>query len=265
MPSSAQLRQRDEEVSLRETLCLLRAGGRRTTQDPPLGTRSSAAQTCFAPCASTCPHARRRSRASEAVRAVQRFPCPPRHLRSKHLSSPGAGEAFLLEGKQFTPSLALPARLLAVTHCHSKRQQDQAAEPRGWTDLLHEAERGQAHACMPAAEPARVRVHRQESSRNKVRGDTPPHAQMGDGAGSPAASVVFILPVPASAPSLPRREVPAPGLSAQSVSPDSWDPVLRAAAPAVWLVPAPSSLAGLPAMGSAVLAASKGTCWEERW
>lgn len=85
------------------------------------------------------------------MHALQCFLCLPWHLRSKNLSSPVAGKAFLLEGKLLMLSLALLALLLAVTHSYSKRQQDQAAggakhrEPRGWTDVPHKAEGGQAH------------------------------------------------------------------------------------------------------------------------
>lgn len=196
MLSSARLRHGHKEVRLRESLGLRGAGGRRTTWDPPPQDMLWAQrQARSAPHADTCPRARRRRRSSEATHALQGSPW---HLRSKGLSSPVAGKGFLLEGKLLPPSLALPTPPLAVTHSYSKRQQDQAAGAPG-LDRPAARSRGRAGTHMHA----RVRVHRQESSRNKVRGNTPPRAQAGHGPGSPAASVLFVLPIPASAPWLP--------------------------------------------------------------
>lgn len=85
----------------------------------------------------------------------QRFPRLPWHLKKQTPLFPNSWQSFffLLEGKRLTPSLALPALLLAVTHSSSKSS-SRLPEPRGWTDLLHQAEGGQAHTCMPGAEPA---------------------------------------------------------------------------------------------------------------
>lgn len=95
-------------------------------------------------------------------------------------ANPSLPRELLLEGRRLTRCLALPAR---VTQ---------------WTDLLHRAPHGQAHARSLHASPAPARG--QGSSRSKVRGDTPPRTGAAMARRSPAASELFILAVPAPSP-----------------------------------------------------------------